>query len=77
MSCCNMAFRNEEKANWILYVAAHSPLAGKDIEKHKLYEFVKGHKPCEKVITEKLLKVAGRGWSAKYCKGILKYDYGK
>lgn len=75
MSCCNMAFRNEAKANWVMYVAAHSPLAVKDIEKQKLYEFVKGHKPLDKLLTEKLLEIAGRGWSAKFCKEILKYDY--
>ena len=64
------------KENWIEYVAEQSPLAVKDIVKQKLYEFMKEYKLREEIITNELIEIAGEGWSAKFCKRILMFNYG-
>ena len=61
---------------WIEYVAAHSPLTMVDIEEHKPYEFVKGYALREEITTKELIEIAGRGWSASLCIGILKINHG-
>ena len=76
MTSFNINSFSRKKGAWIRYVAAHSPLAAEDIEKQKLYEFVKGYALREEITTKELIEIAGKGWSAKLCIGIPKINHG-
>ena len=76
MACFNINSFSRKKGAWIRYVAAHSPLTVEDIKKHRLYEFVKGHELREEITTKELIEIAGRGWGAELCIGILKVNHG-
>ena len=69
------ALLSDEEGAWIRYVTTHSPLATKDIAKHKLFKFMKGYKLNEAITTKEIIEIAGRGWDALSCMELIRYNH--